>query len=498
MRNLILLLVLLQGCKVIIEDEPEVGSCQDVVTLEAYSSYGFNVHSGKSCSYFDQMKYQYETCDDGYIVDAEAGLSDVHMSSDSQISTINYINPNIKEAGSFDYNNQYIIIASDYKIQVSEQSGNFSYLYPELSDINVILDHEKLYVLGKDYSTHKSYIQVYNLSANKILHETTVPALYNSKMALKNNTLLYYGSLSSLPSDFNCEEIIYLSDNKSNSLSVFYEFNPESLKVQNKKIYHGYQYFYLGEDQNYLSSSNYGQNILMNIGSEDFAIMGGYIYSTLGFKEDKDQILFFRKDGDDNIFTKLNKDLSVHSEISNIAYGENITAVRFKEQRAYVATYEYVDPVFIIDFSKANAEIIGEYKFDGSTGYIHPLSDNKVLSFNRSFLSSLKKEINLIDPAQNTVLASYILEHESYFFDLFYDYKALTQYGEYIFIKEERSVYVLKITDKIEFVGKISTSSTENAVLGFDNELRILDGYQLRRFDLEDGLREIENEFEYL
>lgn len=60
--------------------------------------------------------------------------------------------------------------------------------------------------------------------------------------------------------------------------------------------------------------------------------------------------------------------------------GENIFAVRFTEGRAYIVTFEQVDPLYVIDLSESESPFIaGALEIPGFSRYLHPLSDDWLL-----------------------------------------------------------------------------------------------------------------------
>ncbi|BBN83927.1 hypothetical protein PA25_39120 [Pseudoalteromonas sp. A25] len=59
---------------------------------------------------------------------------------------------------------------------------------------------------------------------------------------------------------------------------------------------------------------------------------------------------------------------------------EDIYAVRFVEDRAYVVTFKQTDPLYVIDLSNAQAPIIsGALEIPGYSSYLHPVGDHLLL-----------------------------------------------------------------------------------------------------------------------
>ncbi|MCH1616968.1 MAG: beta-propeller domain-containing protein [Candidatus Poseidonia sp.] len=67
--------------------------------------------------------------------------------------------------------------------------------------------------------------------------------------------------------------------------------------------------------------------------------------------------------------------------VDGIAPGERIWSARFDGDRAYLVTFEQIDPLWVIDVSdETNPTILGELKVPGVSTYIHPLSRDHLLT----------------------------------------------------------------------------------------------------------------------
>ena len=67
--------------------------------------------------------------------------------------------------------------------------------------------------------------------------------------------------------------------------------------------------------------------------------------------------------------------------VDGIAYNETIWSARFVEDRAYIVTFENMDPLWTIDLSNPTSpQIMGELEVPGVSTYIHPLSDDALLT----------------------------------------------------------------------------------------------------------------------
>ena len=67
--------------------------------------------------------------------------------------------------------------------------------------------------------------------------------------------------------------------------------------------------------------------------------------------------------------------------MDGLAPGERIWSARFDGDRAYIVTFEQIDPLWVIDVSdETNPTVLGELKVPGVSTYIHPLSRDALLT----------------------------------------------------------------------------------------------------------------------
>ena len=70
-----------------------------------------------------------------------------------------------------------------------------------------------------------------------------------------------------------------------------------------------------------------------------------------------------------------------YGRLDGIAEDERIWSARFVEDRAYLVTFEQIDPLWTIDLSDpATPTILGELEVPGVSTYIHPLHDGMLLT----------------------------------------------------------------------------------------------------------------------
>ncbi|HEX6239245.1 MAG TPA: beta-propeller domain-containing protein, partial [Polyangiales bacterium] len=64
--------------------------------------------------------------------------------------------------------------------------------------------------------------------------------------------------------------------------------------------------------------------------------------------------------------------------------GESVFSARFVGPRAYVVTFRQTDPLYALDVSGDQPELLGELKIPGFSQYMHPLDDDHLITFGQS------------------------------------------------------------------------------------------------------------------
>ena len=124
------------------------------------------------------------------------------------------------------------------------------------------------------------------------------------------------------------------------------------------------------------------------------------------------------RDGMDvNNLYVLDSDLREAGKVTGFARNESIKAVRYFGDKAYVITYEAIDPLFVIDLSDpTDPEIEGEVMIDGFSTLLVPAGEGRLLGIGHAtgdngyggeFDSGLKIVLfDISDPSEPKVLDS--------------------------------------------------------------------------------------------
>ena len=112
---------------------------------------------------------------------------------------------------------------------------------------------------------------------------------------------------------------------------------------------------------------------------------GGYfrVATTSGETWNNDQYI-----SSNNVYV-LNQDLQITGKLENIAPGEKIYSTRFMGDRAYMVTFQQVDPFFVIDLKDPGSPLIlGKLKIPGYSDYLQPYDENHIIGFGKDTVQS--------------------------------------------------------------------------------------------------------------
>lgn len=84
--------------------------------------------------------------------------------------------------------------------------------------------------------------------------------------------------------------------------------------------------------------------------------------------------------GEKNNVYVLDPSLAMAGKLEGLAPGETIHSARFMGKRAYLVTFEKVDPFFVIDLADPKQpKVLGELKIPGYSDYLHPYDEDHVI-----------------------------------------------------------------------------------------------------------------------
>ena len=228
--------------------------------------------------------------------------------------------------------------------------------------------------------------------------------------------------------------------------SVKVDSGKGSLKANTHAVLGTSDEIYCSGDSIYLTSYSMGQKTAImkaeiSKGKVAFAKNGsvrGDVHNQFSMDE-KDG--YFRiattayvKGKDVNYLYVLNEDMEVVGKVKGFAAGEQIKAVRFLGDTAYVITYEQTDPLFVIDLSDPeNPQMMGSVKITGFSSLLLPEGEDKIIGIGMSTSDGDFGEVedgvkialfDVSNPEKPEVLDS--VEYKDYYSDVQYNHRALT------------------------------------------------------------------------
>lgn len=183
---------------------------------------------------------------------------------------------------------------------------------------------------------------------------------------------------------------IYLCDNAvANNYIVISAIDTKSCQrsAQTKAIYGCGTDIYCNEESLYIVIAN-NQNtqiVKASLNSDEISFVAkgevkGYIHNQFSMDEKDGYFRIATTDGDANNLYVLDSDLNKVGEVTGFAKDEDIQAVKYIGDTAYVITYEFTDPLFVIDLSEPTKPVIkGSVEITGFSSQLIQIDENTIL-----------------------------------------------------------------------------------------------------------------------
>lgn len=207
------------------------------------------------------------------------------------------------------------------------------------------------------------------------------------------------------------------------------------------------------------------------------------------------------------VFT-LDEKLNIIGASEPFGIDENMMAVRFMGDTAYVVTFYNTDPLFVIDLSDPkNPTLKGELKIPGFSSYLHPVGDNLVVGVgtdgdnNGVNNNSIIRLFDVSDLANPKAVDAIILYNQ----DVNSDSRAFVSFGDgrYAVLAEKYTysqygstptslAVVFRIKDSSlvelgEYNGSVGESMYDTRAIYIDNTLFVVGGKGVVSYDLASG-----------
>ncbi|HNY97987.1 MAG TPA: beta-propeller domain-containing protein, partial [Candidatus Pacearchaeota archaeon] len=161
----------------------------------------------------------------------------------------------------------------------------------------------------------------------------------------------------------------------------------------------------------------------------------------------------------------LDGSLKTIGSVTNLGLQERIYSARFIADKGYVVTFRQTDPFYVIDLKDPkNPKLAGELKIPGYSGYLHPISKDKILGIGQENWQVKLALFDVSDPQNPKELDKYLLKegysdainnHRAFLLDQKHQVFFLPAQGAYIFSYKD---------DKLQLAKALSVDQARRAV----------------------------------
>ncbi|QVK18239.1 beta-propeller domain-containing protein [Mycoplasmatota bacterium] len=211
-------------------------------------------------------------------------------------------------------------------------------------------------------------------------------------------------------------------------------------------LYFSPAHIYIAEERYAKDTGNSNKTILIKINNQNLNISGlqevsGYVLDQYSLNEYKGNLRVATSTHDEkntkesNHVYILNDDMKIVGRLENFSEGNEIQAAVFIKDKAYIETFNILDPFYVIDLkNEKKPKIINELKFEGYNTNFVPYDENHILAFGL-VLNNNKQSIGLKvslydveDPHKVTIISKDTIMYKDYnsaYTDVLYDCQSL-------------------------------------------------------------------------
>jgi hypothetical protein len=485
--------VFVMGCELL--DKYPGEECTDTAgssigyISRGYSSFYEKPLDGYSCNALEDREIS------NYSNQCSSEITFQSEDSVSKNSTQNTVIPGVKEARAIVHNDDFFFVTEGTHLFIYNQldSSLEKSIDLKMSRNKMILNEGLLYISGFGSSIYSLKVFDINSVQNIFLKKEWS---FSSKISfsLKKETLFVKElSYKDIPTDFACEEILYLGEGKGMPLSAFYKIDLSDLEISEQKLFYGDIHQHIDIDNEYLYIASYSDTFILNQKNSSSTQIKGIIPGVFGLKEKDDHLLLFTEKSSSNNLTILNHNLEYTYTLNGIAPGESIYSVKFEEDRAYLVTFKTVDPLFSFDISDVTApKLIAELKVPGFSRYMEVMTDERLITFGKETGDWYSEvELNLYDTKTDLKKISSLVLSGIDNLSVFWDHHNIEFHRDFLFLKNYNKVIIIKIeNEKLLHFDTIRLQSYYgNAqIMGYLNELRVFENGIITRYDLFNNL----------
>ena len=435
------------------------------------------------------------------------------------------------------YNNKLVVISSE---------GNY-YKQNTIVYVYNIDNKEQPYSI-KSYTLYEPYYttrcignMLYVISSGTLRKENSEIATYykedydqkdiglNNIKYLKDiktntQTLISSVDLNNLEQNINVQSYLididnaYISENSIYLADTSYEYSKKNKKMDppiytlfTLKGVFGPASYVEKRDYSY-SSSNYTKTNIYKFditnGKIEYSAktkLDGQIINQFSLDEFNNNLRVAIHNNDGSKVVVLDCNLNKLGETSSLAKGEKMYSSRFIGNKAYLVTYQTVDPLYVIDLSNPNnPKVLGELKIPGYSTYLHPYDETHLIGIGMETKEAVNRNVqdkvtsttarivgmkialfdvsNLQNPIQ---ISSTVIGDSRTTSAILTNHKAL------LFSKEKEliAIHVHNYAEDFEINDSTDTSTLINSYTNY-NKKYISEGYLVYKINLTDGFKQ--------
>ncbi len=438
------------------------------------------------------------------------------------ISPYKELNANVVEANQVvtDYDNIYSISNNQVVITNVEKSEITDELSFPFKPLFIYVTNDKLIVIGE--ADKKTHCFIYNKHSLELYKSFDITSTYITSRLIADELFIVTSKLieskdevqerpnyheNQITKPIPYSNIYYINGTYSNNYVNIAKTNINnrvnldivSYLGLGQVIYFSDNHIYFAEEK-YRKEGSSNQSIIIKF-NQDLILSGaqeikGYVLDQHSLNEYRDNLRVATSSHNDtekesnNIYI-LNEKMKIIGKLEDFSRGQEIQAATFIKDKAYVETFNILDPFYVISLAnERKPKIISSIKFDGYNTNLIPYDENHIVAFGLildqdKHATGLKVSLyDVTNPNKVNIKAKATFMYDEYnsaYSDVLYDCKALLlDYKRgylgfpiiyWINEKQQPAYYkqfyvVYKINDGFTQLGKISHYENSKSMNG--------------------------------
>ncbi len=410
------------------------------------------------------------------ITEIWSDFSNHQLANDVQLTrTLNpykVINKQVREPNQVVHDKNYIYSISSSKVVITniddlKVRDEITYIGQPFKPMFLYITEDKLVVVGEAVNKTRTYIyhkddfeelKNFQIDATYVtsrlideeLFVITSKIIENKKQSEKRPVYTENGEEKYIPID----KIYYINQTYPNNYVNIIKTNinqKDNLEIMSylglgQVIYFSPTDIFIAEEKYAKETGNSNKTIIIKINQKDLRLSGlqqvpGYVLDQYSLNEYKGHLRIATSTSDEdhmkdsnNIYILDNR-MKIVGKLEGFSVGNEIQAAVFIKDKAYIETFNIIDPFYVIDLSdEKKPKIISEIKFEGYNTNFVPYDENYILAFGlllNQDKQSTGLKISLYDvsnPNQVKIVSKDTILYKDYnsaYTDVLYDCKSL-------------------------------------------------------------------------